>query len=262
MNRGFTLIELLVVVAVIGILAALLIPAATRGKQKAQGIQCLCNERQLSLAWRMDAEDNGDRLSHSVASIAPQELEWLPNPWSWSNMDNTIKASPLWHYCKSPDVWTCPANRVVTDGPLSGTPACHSFAMNEYFGARTGVDVNGNLYEDEYVNLRIYRKLSDLSVPGPSILFLFVDNRIGSFGGMFHTWMSGWPDNPSGYWIGNEPMSFSHSGAASFAFADGHSEARRWKDPRSTPGIFYGASASPSNSDVGWLQWRSTRPKN
>ena len=57
---GFTLVELLVVIAVVGILAALLLPALNQGKAAARRIQCVDNLRQLGLATQMFWAENED----------------------------------------------------------------------------------------------------------------------------------------------------------------------------------------------------------
>ncbi|MEO7678472.1 MAG: prepilin-type N-terminal cleavage/methylation domain-containing protein [Verrucomicrobiota bacterium] len=64
LHRGFTLIELLVVIAIIAILAALLLPALSRAKVKAQGIQCVSNIKQIGLAHFMYVNDTGKTMPY------------------------------------------------------------------------------------------------------------------------------------------------------------------------------------------------------
>ena len=58
--RGLTSIELLVVIAIIAILAAMLLPAWSKAKQRAQGVACMNCTKQLTLGWIMYAGDNND----------------------------------------------------------------------------------------------------------------------------------------------------------------------------------------------------------
>ena len=104
---------------------------------------------------------------------------------------------------------------------------------------------------------RKYTKMSDLIDPGPSKTWVLVDEHPVSMNdGFFCVDMNGYP-SISGTTMPDYPASY-HLGAAGFSFADGHSEIKRWKDPRTKKGPA-NTLGNASNPDVLWLWEHTTR---
>jgi len=224
-----------VVIAIIAILAAMLLPALAKAKEKAYTTQCLSNYKQLTLCWTMYSGDNNEILVRNWSvGLQAAPCAWIIGDASAdapSIQTNNIRNGTLFPYNTSVAIYKCPADKAKIIG--SQSPRVRSVAMStamNWINVSAADCSQADNYNPSPGQPRSPFKTSQLVDPGPSKASVFLDEHedsidngacgIQPLGSLTTPYLRIW----------NVPAT-RHGRGCNLSFADGHVEHWRWVGP-------------------------------
>ena len=223
--HGFTLVELLVVLAIIALLAAMLLPALSRGKASAQTIACANNLRQLGIAFQLYFHDNADIFPtsspHSTLGAQPEDWVWwqveAATPGNFT-MRDPRQGSVIQHLGQyQPRLLRCPADRAADERESLwlSNPGVEQYFYSYSLNAHSDAGMASFISRDR--TLIILNKLS--AIRNPSGKIMLAEEKSARDDGPGNAVIDDGRWLPPGY-----PLTSRHSKRANVTLADGHVE--------------------------------------
>lgn len=233
-RRAFTLIELLVVIAIIAILAAMLLPALSKAKARAQTIQCVGNFRQLQLCYKMYCDDNQENLPPNGGTVSTGgAVSWIGQSDAQADVTPfNLQGGLLYPYNKSTAIYACPANTKMITGVVpageggAGLTPGTTVTVSQTRTCAVDFALGGGTPEGTLQqNILPLTKFTEIFTPGTSQKIVFIDQNENEVSGGTCGINAANGPYKADWW--NLPGS-RHNKGSTFSFADGHVERWQW----------------------------------